>query len=279
MDNSITRRKIITPANVQYIGIVCAIIYWIVDSLIDVYFFDINKSLYESVFYPSETQLWMRLFVLLMFMMFSVYIKRTLDKHEQMQAKMNDYEKRVELVVNDLRIEMHQRKEAIQKLEVLAVTDPLTQIYNRRKLHEVLLYEINRKYRYKSDLSIVMCDIDHFKKINDVYGHNAGDNVLKFITQVIKDNIRESDVFARWGGEEFVVLMPNTDITSAHMVANKLKEKVAGADFPDVGHVTASFGVALFNSDTDTADSFINRSDTALYQAKESGRNEVKIAV
>ena len=90
MDNSITRRKIITPANVQYIGIVCAIIYWIVDSLIDVYFFDINKSLYESVFYPSETQLWMRLFVLLMFLMFSVYIKRTLDKHEQMQAKMND---------------------------------------------------------------------------------------------------------------------------------------------------------------------------------------------
>ena len=279
MDNSNSRRKIITPANVQYIGMVCAIFYWFVDSLIDVYFFDISKSLFESIFYPSLTQLWMRLFVLLMFMIFSVYIKRTLDKHEQMQARMNEYEKRVELVVNNLRIEMHQRIEAIQKLEVLAVTDPLTQIYNRRKLHEVLLYEINRKYRYKSDLSIVMCDIDHFKKINDVYGHNAGDNVLKFITQVIKDNIRESDVFARWGGEEFVVLMPNTDIISANKVATKLKDKVASADFPDVGHVTASFGVALFNSDTDTADSFINRSDTALYEAKESGRNEVKIAV
>ena len=279
MDKPKVRRKIITPANVQYIGFLCAIIYWVVDSVIDVYFFNVSRSLYDSILSPSLTELWMRLFVLVMFMMFSVYIKRTLDKHEMMQAKMNEYEKRVELVVNDLRIEMYQRKEAIQKLEVLAVTDPLTQIYNRRKLHEVLLYEINRKYRYKSDLSIMMCDIDHFKKINDVYGHNAGDNVLKFITQLIKENIRESDVFARWGGEEFVVLMPNTDIISADKVANKLKDKVANSDFPDVGNVTASFGVALFNSDTDTADTFINRSDTALYQAKESGRNEVKVAV
>ena len=165
------------------------------------------------------------------------------------------------------------------ELQDLAVTDPLTGIFNRRKLHEVLRYEISRKYRYKSDLSIVMCDIDYFKKINDEFGHHAGDNVIKLITKVINQNIRKPDVFARWGGEEFVILMPNTGINSACMVANKLQAAISSTEFPDVGRVTASFGVALFDSEADTADTFINRSDKALYKAKEGGRNDVQIAV
>ena len=272
-------RKIITPSNVPYIGIGFALLYWMADSSIDVYLFNTNLSLFKSFFLPDATQLWLRCFVLLLFMLFSVYIKFILEKHERLVNKMDETEKRLEYMLQDLNMEIHERKEAILELQELAITDPLTGIFNRRKLQEVLHYEISRKYRYDSDLSIVMCDIDYFKKINDEHGHHAGDNVLKLITKVINENIRESDVFARWGGEEFVVLMPNTGIISARMVANKLQKVVANTQFPGVGTVTASFGVALFSSNSDKADSFVNRSDKALYKAKRCGRNEVQIAV
>ena len=228
---------------------------------------------------PDAMELWMRFFVLLLFMVFSVYVKKILEKHERLKDKMHETEKRLQFTVQDLNLEMQKRKDAILELQDLAITDPLTGIFNRRKLHEVLRYEIGRKYRYKSDLSIVMCDIDYFKKINDEFGHHAGDNVIKLITKLINKNIRKPDIFARWGGEEFVILMPNTSIVSARMVAKKLQAAIASTQFPDVGRVTASFGVALFDSKTDTADTFINRSDRALYKAKEGGRNDVQIAV
>ena len=272
-------RTIITPSNVPYIGIGFALLYWLVDSCIDVYFFNTNLTLFKSFCLPDATQLWLRCFVLLLFMLFSVYIKNILEKYERLKNKMTATERRLEYMVHDLNMEMHERKEAILELQELAVTDPLTGIYNRRKFHEVLQYEISRKYRYDTDLSVVMCDIDYFKKINDIYGHHAGDNVLKAITKMIKENIRDSDVFARWGGEEFAILMPNTGIISARMVAKKLQLEISATDFPDVGRVTASFGVALFNSNSDTADNFINRSDKALYKAKDGGRNDVQIAV
>ena len=272
-------RKIITATNVPYVGIGFALMYWVVDSSIDVTFFHTETSFIQSVFMPEAMALWMRCFVLLLFMVFSVYVKRILQKHERLKDKMHETEKRLQFTVQDLNLEMQKRKEAILELQDLAVTDPLTGIFNRRKLHEVLRYEISRKYRYKSDLSIVMCDIDYFKKINDEFGHHAGDNVIKLITKVINQNIRKPDVFARWGGEEFVILMPNTGINSACMVANKLQAAISSTEFPDVGRVTASFGVALFDSEADTADTFINRSDKALYKAKEGGRNDVQIAV
>lgn len=273
------RKKIITPTNVPYIGIGFAALYWLVDSCIDVFFFNTNISLIESIFMPAATQLWLRGFVLLLFMLFSVYIRNILEKHEALQKRMQETEHQLEYMVHDLNMEMHERKLAILELQELAITDPLTGIFNRRKLQDVLRYEISRKYRYEFDLSIVMCDIDHFKRINDVHGHHAGDNVLKLVSGIIRENVRESDIFARWGGEEFVILMPNTDLMSARMVAIKLQKVIAKTDFPDVGTVTGSFGVAMFDSESDTADTFINRADKALYEAKESGRNDVKVAL
>lgn len=268
-------RKFITPFTVPYIGISFALIYWIADSLIDVYLFNISLSFYESVLLPNAMQLWMRGFVLLLFMLFSVYIRRMLEKQEQLEERMYHYEENFEHLVDDLRMEMHERKQAILDLEELSSIDTLTTAYNRRKLHEVLRYEINRKYRQDTELSIVMCDIDDFKKINDKYGHDTGDNVLIKLTSTIKENIRENDVFARWSGGEFVILMPNTDVDSAQTITDKLKQIIADTDFPEVGKVTASFGVALFDGGSDTADSFVDRSDDALHTKKSLRQDDV----
>ena len=266
------KRKIITPDTIPFIGISFALMYWITDSLIDVYLYNLSLSLYESILFPNALQLWMRGFVLLLFMLFSVYVRRMLERQEQMEERMQHYEERFEYLVDDLRMEMSERKQAILDLEELSSIDELTAALNRRKLHEVMRKEIDLMYRNDTDLSIVMCDIDNFRSINDVYGHHAGDNVLIKLTQVITNGIREADVFARWGGGEFVILMPDTHIEEANKIAKQLNKVISAVDFPDAGKITVSFGASLFDSGSDTADTFVNRSDNALREEKISNQ-------
>ena len=122
---------------------------------------------------------------------------------------------------------------------------------------------------------MILFDIDHFKQINDVYGHNVGDGVLRFFAQLIKNNIRSSDIVARWGGEEFVLLVPIANQDLAISLADKTRELIESTLFPTVGKVTASLGVTLFKADDDT-DALIKRADEALYKAKREGRNRVE---
>ncbi len=160
-------------------------------------------------------------------------------------------------------------------LEKQALTDALTGIHNRMKFDKILTSEIQRAQRNNSVLSLIIFDIDHFKQVNDTYGHSAGDNVLIRLTRLITSNIRVIDFFARWGGEEFVVLSPGTDLDGAIQLAEKLRGKVEGYNFKEPGKITLSFGVTTFHDgDTDTV--LINRADDALYRAKESGRNQVQ---
>lgn len=166
------------------------------------------------------------------------------------------------------------------KLKLIASTDKLTKLLNRNKFYEITNNEIDRAKRYKRPLSVVMFDIDHFKRINDTFGHNIGDYVLKTLSKIIKENIRKQDWAFRWGGEEFIVLLPETDIDGAYIAAEKLREAVEEYIFDKVGRVTISLGVATYNEEIDknNIESFINRVDEALYKAKESGRNKVVIA-
>ncbi len=164
-----------------------------------------------------------------------------------------------------------------ERLKLLAETDPLTGLYNKGKFNEVLQKEIERAKRYKRPLSIIVFDIDHFKKINDTYGHKIGDDVLKSLAKIIKSSVRKTDFAARWGGEEFVILLPETDLEGARKVAEKLREKVEKHKFPGVGKVTISLGVAQLKDNEDPND-FIVRADMALYKAKEGGRNRVEVA-
>ncbi len=168
-------------------------------------------------------------------------------------------------------------KEMTDELKQLAVTDSLTGAYNRRQFRETIWHELNRAVRYEEALTLVAFDIDHFKAVNDTFGHSMGDEVLKKIAEIVRDNIRTTDIFARTGGEEFALISPSTDPASASEIAERLRETINSHSFESVGTVTVSFGVAGFK-EGDNINAFIDRADEALYKAKELGRNRVEIA-
>ena len=160
----------------------------------------------------------------------------------------------------------------------LTIMDGLTQIYNARYLYEALEREIIRGRRHERDLSIVMFDIDHFKRINDVHGHLAGDFVLKELARIVQQRIRRDEVFARYGGEEFSIILPETSLDGAVSLAETLRQKVEEHTFnfqADTMKVTVSIGVATLNDADKLASDLIKRADELLYQAKNSGRNRV----
>ncbi len=167
-------------------------------------------------------------------------------------------------------------KDLNRELHSLAHTDPLTGIGNRLLFSKQLEEELERVKRYDTPLSIIMLDIDFFKKINDTYGHGIGDEVLKKLTEVISKNLRKLDKFFRIGGEEFVILLPGTDIEKAKIVAEKLRELVCKTKFNKVNKVTISIGVTQARKD-DTPDTLLTRVDKTLYKAKNNGRNRVEV--
>lgn len=173
--------------------------------------------------------------------------------------------------------ELRRQKEAA---ELLARTDELTGLANRRAFYEAANHEIQRASRYGVPLTLVLTDLDHFKSINDSYGHHVGDVVLQAFARTLNASIREVDLAGRWGGEEFVILMPDTSLGETLRVAERMRLTVAGAPMRAGKHsfgYTASFGVATFSADTPTLDALLSRADEALYRAKAHGRNRIEI--
>ncbi len=179
------------------------------------------------------------------------------------------------LIVDNIRLvnDMHAKN---RMLEDLAMKDELTGVFNRHYLDQTMHTEMERQDRYLMPLSIIMMDIDHFKSVNDTYGHDVGDTVLMDTARLVNRGIRETDILFRWGGEEFFIIMPHTDITGAALLAEKLRKAIEGNNFPHVGKVTASFGVAERKKSEHRYDLF-RRIDQALYRAKNSGRNRVEV--
>jgi diguanylate cyclase (GGDEF)-like protein/PAS domain S-box-containing protein len=171
--------------------------------------------------------------------------------------------------------EISERKRVEGKLRELSERDHLTMIYNRRKLFELLASEVEKAKRYTRPLSIIMLDIDHFKKVNDNYGHNIGDTVLKTTANIIAGVIRKVDIFARYGGEEFMIISPETNIEGAVVLAEKIRISVEKYFYPAIGGVTISAGVAELSGNNSGA-AFIKNADDALYAAKNRGRNRVE---
>jgi|GEM_PF-4016993 len=163
---------------------------------------------------------------------------------------------------------------SVEKLSILSSTDYLTKIYNRQKFLKELKNNIKRVKRTKENLSLAMIDIDFFKKINDTYGHSAGDEVLKEFCTIIKNQLRDIDIFARWGGEEFIILFINTNLNQAKSAAEKIRKKIEENSFENIKNITCSIGITQYKSE-DTIHSFIENSDKALYKAKQKGRNNV----
>lgn len=165
----------------------------------------------------------------------------------------------------------------IKRLENAAAIDPLTNCYNRQAFNSYIEHDIANGQRYGSDLSIIMFDIDHFKKINDSYGHQAGDTVLKEVCRSVTSTIRKSDYLARYGGEEFILVLPDTKFSNAVELAEKLRRKVENYKI-NLGdktiNITASFGVAGLRNGSDSC-RLLQEADEMLYKAKANGRNNV----
>ena len=183
--------------------------------------------------------------------------------------------------VNRLRVRLaeshHELRQALERIEQIAVRDELTGIYNRRYLVEALSRERSRAERLAEPFSICLIDVDHFKSINDRFGHAAGDAVLKQLAQLVPAELRGVDLFGRLGGEEFLVIVPGTGREGAAACAERMRQRVADTVFAEVGdgaRLTASIGVATYAA-PEPADVTLARADTALYQAKAAGRNKV----
>jgi two-component system cell cycle response regulator len=175
-------------------------------------------------------------------------------------------------------------KKANEEIRQLSITDPLTGAYNRGYLNDLLPLELKRALRYHRALSVILCDIDHFKKVNDTEGHQAGDLVLKSFARQLLGAIRKDlDWVVRYGGEEFLIVLPETDLGGASFVAERIRETTEMAQINVLGkliRITASFGVAGLESGTqkgDLCDSLIKRADDMLYLAKSGGRNRVRV--
>jgi len=164
-----------------------------------------------------------------------------------------------------------------QELEYLAKTDPLTGLYNRIRLDEILNQELHRFKRYQHTFGGILIDLDDFKLINDTFGHQIGDQVLIEVSQVFKQHCREVDTVGRWGGEEFLIITPETDLNGVRVIAENLRRSIESHSFVQAADITASFGVAIFRKD-DCINKFLTRIDNALYEAKDNGRNLVSSA-
>ena len=175
-------------------------------------------------------------------------------------------------------VQNEQLEKKSSELEQLSVTDTLTGLFNRMHLNEQLSLEHSRSVRHIRSLSIIMLDIDQFKKINDSYGHQTGDLVLETIADTMQKTARQTDVIGRWGGEEFLIICPETSLEGAKSMAEKLRKAIVEIDFPFDRQVSASFGVTQLINGQEPKD-LMSLADKALYIAKEKGRNRVECLI
>lgn len=211
------------------------------------------------------TLLWLTLLLLGTVLVVSLYWNRYLA---QANSKIRD-------ALNDLHEVQAQLEYQNRMFKRQSITDTLTGIYNRLKLDEDLSYAIKRSERTRIEFSIILLDIDNFKSVNDRFGHLAGDELLKAFSSLLLSVIRKSDIAGRWGGEEFLIICPDTDLRGCENLAEHIRKAIAEHQFPENRELTGSLGVAVYQQN-EKADTMIARVDKALYRAKKHGRNRVE---
>lgn len=261
------------------------LVFWIVDASVDHFVFYKNQTFIESFFSTEPMEIWMRSLVMIIMITFALYTRSLLAKQHKITLELQKYKddlerrgKKLQISNDILSKEIIDRKKIQKDLEVLATTDSLTELYNRRKFNEVLKYEIDKAKRYPTDLSIIFCDIDKFKSINDTFGHDIGDEVLKSFALILKSSLRKSDVVARWGGEEFTILLTNETPQDTIDIVEKIRKEIESYKFEKVDALTASFGISYLK-ENDTDDDILIRADKALYDAKKKGRNCTEVII
>jgi diguanylate cyclase (GGDEF)-like protein len=185
-----------------------------------------------------------------------------------------DYQRHLEARVDE---RTQALQDALAAANILVITDSLTQVFNRRHMESLVHDEVERAQRYEQATALIILDVDYFKAVNDTYGHPVGDKVLRQVSDILSENLRQSDSLGRWGGEEFLILLPQINIAAATNVAEKLRIAIFSADFGLKEPVSISLGVADLQRGESAGD-WIKRVDRALYDAKDSGRNQVALA-
>ncbi len=197
--------------------------------------------------------------------------RKSFIERQTMIEELKDLSEKKDLLINEL-------MELKEQLEVSSKTDPLTNLLNRRGAIELIENEISRFHQTNTPFSIILCDIDHFKHVNDTHGHDAGDFILEKMGDIFKSGRRKHDVVARWGGEEFLVLLPETEIEDGKSMAEKFRKEIETVELEHKGYeipITMSFGVSQYGRGSDSLDSCLKIADENLYEAKDSGRNLV----
>ena len=250
-----------------FFGLIIGILMWLIDAAIDVLFIHQDVKFWAAVFTDESTEIWMRTLIVIVITISAVFFQYFLRKQYKFEALLLKYQHHLEYLV----------EQRTKELEHLANFDVLTGIYNRRKVTDILENETERAKRYHLPLSLILFDVDYFKSVNDQYGHSEGDRVLKDIGTILRHSLRQSDIFARWGGEEFVITMPHTDLATAKTVAENLQQAVRTITYGDDSQsITASFGVAQLDIE-ENSQMLLNRADDALYEAKNNGRDTIAI--
>ena len=217
------------------------------------------------------------LIIILLFiwlLVFKYIKKKTIDYKAYIDSKNSELLSTNKSLEDRVVQRTEELKEATDQLEELERTDALTDIHNRYSIMKILDTEVDRAKRYGNPLSIFMYDIDHFKRLNDTHGYRAGDDILYNLTKVVKDSLRDIDIVGRYGGEEFLVIMPSTILSDAIDVAQRVCETVSNHKFSQIKQLTISIGLVELGKD-ETMDTLFTRADRLLYKSKESGRNRV----
>jgi diguanylate cyclase (GGDEF)-like protein len=200
--------------------------------------------------------------------------KKREQEDELLEARVEERTRELNRALIEIGDLAAQLNESLRQVEHLAITDALTETYNRRKFDEAVSAEHLRAERNEDPFALIMFDIDHFKQVNDNFGHSTGDLVLKLLCRLVRGLIRQGDLLIRWGGEEFLLLLPQTGIEEAGPLAERIRLEVEQNEFTLAGRITISLGVAQFQPG-DSVDSLMKRVDNSLYKAKRNGRNRV----
>jgi diguanylate cyclase (GGDEF)-like protein len=207
-------------------------------------------------------------------------LKKVRDDLKQSNKQLQEVNTALQVANQLITVKNQMLKEVMEQLEYAARVDALTGLFNRRYAVEKIEEEVARHQRNKKPFSFLMADIDFFKKVNDTYGHDGGDNVLKSVSHIMQQTIREQDWLARWGGEEFLLLLPETDLAEAMLVAERIRQKIETdvIDYQEMKIlVTITLGVATYDG-TEPVEQIIKQADNALYDGKANGRNRVVAA-
>lgn len=268
------------------LGLLVAALFWVLDAFVDVSFFGVHDTFSEALLKPTPVEFWVRGIVIILLLLFAWHARRLgiqladsmnrlkareleLDNHRDMQHVLRRQ-------TDELNRQVMRQANEQEALRKLAYIDPLTGLYNRRRIEEILDASRLTEQLSGTGLGVLLCDIDHFKSVNDEFGHFAGDRILVRIGQLLKDHFRRGDAVGRWGGEEFLVVLPNLTQAEAEVISENFRARIERETHPPKGKLTVSLGLAMIKPD-ETAESLLKRADRALMLSKQTGRNRLYI--